>query len=308
MSLACTDGLNVHDAEHAPPARVTRDGWTVRSRHGRSHRARRVPLRAHRLLLPHARLAVRRRGRRAGHATCAPGARSTASRAARRSSSWLYRIATNVCLDMLQARKRRARPMDLGPAQDPVIENLATPEVPSRADPARSGRSRRRARDDPPRLRGGAPAPAAAPARGADPLRGAPLAGHRGRRAARHLGRVGQQRAPAGAGDDRASRHRRATSRPVRSTASCSTAMSPRSRRYDIDALTSLIREDATQSMPPYDMWLAGPRRHPHLVVRAGYRLQGLARATGRHGERRRRRSGSTSRARTAATSRGRCR
>jgi RNA polymerase sigma-70 factor (ECF subfamily) len=28
--------------------------------------------------------------------------------------------------------------------------------------------------------------------------------------------------------------------------------------RYDIDALTSLIREDATQSMPPYDLWLRG--------------------------------------------------
>src|SRR5262249_51398677 len=28
--------------------------------------------------------------------------------------------------------------------------------------------------------------------------------------------------------------------------------------RYDMDALTSLIHEDATQSMPPYDMWLAG--------------------------------------------------
>src|SRR5438105_2563898 len=28
--------------------------------------------------------------------------------------------------------------------------------------------------------------------------------------------------------------------------------------RYDITALTSLIREDATQSMPPYDMWLSG--------------------------------------------------
>ena len=27
---------------------------------------------------------------------------------------------------------------------------------------------------------------------------------------------------------------------------------------YDIDALTSLIREDATQSMPPYDLWLSG--------------------------------------------------
>lgn len=32
--------------------------------------------------------------------------------------SWLYRIATNVCLDMQGSAQRRARPMDLGPAGD----------------------------------------------------------------------------------------------------------------------------------------------------------------------------------------------
>ena len=44
--------------------------------------------------------------------------------------SWLYRIATNVCLDLLNGTQRRARPMDMGPARSadsPLGEPL--PEV-----------------------------------------------------------------------------------------------------------------------------------------------------------------------------------
>jgi RNA polymerase sigma-70 factor (ECF subfamily) len=63
--------------------------------------------------------------------------------------SWLYRIATNVCVDMLNSPQRRARPMDLGPAQSadtplgqPLTENSwlePVPDsrtVPSGGDPA----------------------------------------------------------------------------------------------------------------------------------------------------------------------------
>ena len=44
--------------------------------------------------------------------------------------TWLHRIATNVCLDMLRAKQHRSRPMDLGPSREPIEANLKVlPEV-----------------------------------------------------------------------------------------------------------------------------------------------------------------------------------
>src|SRR2546429_7926822 len=55
--------------------------------------------------------------------------------------SWLYRIATNVCVDMLRGRQRRARPMELGPSRPPVDSSLeAVLPGGSRGSPIAGGR------------------------------------------------------------------------------------------------------------------------------------------------------------------------
>jgi RNA polymerase sigma-70 factor (ECF subfamily) len=69
--------------------------------------------------------------------------------------SWLYKIATNVCLDMLQGPQRRARPMDMGPAGTaestlgaPLVETawvMPIPDsrtLPDAGDPAELAASR----------------------------------------------------------------------------------------------------------------------------------------------------------------------
>ena len=178
--------------------------------------------------------------------------------------SWLYRIATNVCLDMLDGRERRARPMDLGPAREPIEANLNTlPEV-TWIQPM-PGRSRPRS---PPRGETTRLALVAA-LQHLPPRQRAVLIlcevlrwkAERGRGAARDERRVGEQRAPAGARDARGERPRPSATRRARSTRPTRELLEryvEAFERYDMEALTSLIQEDATQSMPPFDLWLRG--------------------------------------------------
>jgi RNA polymerase sigma-70 factor, ECF subfamily len=174
--------------------------------------------------------------------------------------SWLYRIATNVCFDMLRAGRRRARPMDLGPAGEPVAENLHTrPEVtwiepiPDPIDVTVERESVRLAfvaalQKLPPRQR--------AVLILCEVLRW---------QAAEAAELLETSLASVNSALQRA----RATLAKADVSGAESTAVDQRLleryvaafEAYDIDALTELIREDAIQSMPPYDLWLSG-REH----------------------------------------------
>jgi RNA polymerase sigma-70 factor (ECF subfamily) len=183
--------------------------------------------------------------------------------------SWLYRIATNVCMDSLNGRNRRARPMDMGPSRDPLgpIGDIL-PEV-TWIEPIPDGRV----------LPDGDPAEVAV---SRESIRLAFVAALQHlpprQRAALILCEVLRWKASevaelldtSVASVNSALQRARATldAQPITSSEPAS-ELSAESRElldryvaafqaYDIDALTSLIHEDATQSMPPYELWLSG--------------------------------------------------
>jgi RNA polymerase sigma-70 factor, ECF subfamily len=184
--------------------------------------------------------------------------------------SWLYRIATNVCLDMLNGRERRARPMDLGPARSPEAENLNTLSETTWIQPVPDGRV----------VPEGDPAEVAL-AREAIRLAFVAALQHLPprQRAVLILCEVLRWKATevaelldtSVASVNSALQRARSTLEAGKVSVS-DTSTSPLDEadrellaryveafeRYDMDALTSLIQEDATQSMPPYDLWLSG--------------------------------------------------
>ena len=180
--------------------------------------------------------------------------------------SWLYRIATNVCFDMLDARKRRARPMDLGPSGEPIVENLRTPDqlwiepipdalVVAGGDPAEIVGARESVRlafvaalqQLPPRQRAVLILCEVLRWKAAEvaELLETSVASVN---SALQRARATLERADAAHGQtDLGKDDQELLARYVKAF-----------EAYDIDALTALIHEDATQSMPPFDLWLRG--------------------------------------------------
>ena len=182
--------------------------------------------------------------------------------------SWLYRIATNVCLDMLDGRQRRARPMDLGPARSPDgpigeilpevtwIEPIPDGRIVAEEDPAAIAESRESIRlafmaalqHLPPRQRAALILcevlhwKASEVAELLETSVAAVNSALQRARASLEAADV------ADAGGGTLSEHdHELLGRYVDAF-----------QRYDMDALTALIHEDATQSMPPYELWLSG--------------------------------------------------
>ncbi|MGA7705967.1 MAG: sigma-70 family RNA polymerase sigma factor [Solirubrobacteraceae bacterium] len=184
--------------------------------------------------------------------------------------SWLYRIATNVCFDMTAGRARRARPMDLGSAQTPEAANLNTPAevtwiepipttlLATQDDPEQSAIER-----DTVRLAFVAALQRLAPRQRAALLlcevmhwQAKEVAELLDTSVAAVNSALQRARATLQAGDTESEQ---ASSEGMDAAQEALLARYVEAfEAYDLDSLTTLIREDARQSMPPYDMWLSG--------------------------------------------------
>ncbi len=182
--------------------------------------------------------------------------------------TWLYTIATNVCLSALRGMGRRARPIDLGPAgtaDSPLGERL--PEAtwiepipdshltPADGDPAANAELRESIR-----LAFVAALQHLAPKQRAvlilrDVLKwkasevadllGTTVAGVNSALQRARATLASAQLDRDGAGEPLDDRSEALLARYVDAF-----------ERYDMDALTSLLHEDATWTMPPYELWL----------------------------------------------------
>jgi RNA polymerase sigma-70 factor, ECF subfamily len=195
--------------------------------------------------------------------------------------SWLYRIATNVCIDMTRQVQRRARPMELGPASPPDESFLgpSRPEVPwvspiadgkvisLACDPAEMAMQRESVR------LAFVAALQHLPARQRAALVLCEVLSWSAADAAELLDTTV-------AGVNSALQRARATlaqlpgdfkARPLdHETAEVLERYVDAFERYDMEALVKLLHHDACQSMPPFAMWIQGAENITSWMVQPG--------------------------------------
>ncbi|CAL9541062.1 sigma-70 family RNA polymerase sigma factor [Streptomyces sp. enrichment culture] len=187
--------------------------------------------------------------------------------------SWLYRIATNVCLDMLTAGNKRARPMDLSEAT-PLAQAALSPRpdhtwlepmpdarvLPTTADPAEAAVAKESVR-----LAFMAALQQLPPKQRAVLILREVLAWK--------ASEVAELLETSVASVNSALQRARATLAERSDTgaeAEVSNPLDEEQRKlleryvaafegYDMTALTALLHEDAVMTMPPFDLWLLGP-------------------------------------------------
>lgn len=187
--------------------------------------------------------------------------------------SWLYRIATNVCLDMLAAGNKRARPMDLTAATslaqaalaprpdhtwlEPVPDARVLPSVDDPAEAAIAKESVRLAfmaalQRLPPRQRAVLILREVLAWRASEVAELLETSVASVNSALQRARATLAERADAGAGgevsDPLDEKQQRLLERYVKAF-----------EGYDMTALTALLHEDAVMTMPPFDLWLRGP-------------------------------------------------
>jgi RNA polymerase sigma-70 factor (ECF subfamily) len=182
--------------------------------------------------------------------------------------SWLYRIATNVCLDMLNGRQRRAIPMDLGPASSadnalgPALAENAwiepvpdTSVMPDGGDPADVTIARESIRL----------AFVAALQRLPPRQRAVLILREVLRWRANEVAELLDTSVASVNSALQRARATLSTSQPDEAEATEDLDAEQQAllaryvdafERYDMDALTALLHEDASWSMPPYALWL----------------------------------------------------
>jgi RNA polymerase sigma-70 factor (ECF subfamily) len=199
--------------------------------------------------------------------------------------TWLYRIATNVCLDALADRVRRERPMAIGPAgsvHDDLVERPRThwlepiPDV--HALPADGNPAERAALRQSIRLAFVAALQRLPPRQRAALL----LAEVLGWSASEIASALETTVAAVNSALQRARATLAETAPPESAVAGLTPAQETllaryvdAFERYDVDALAGLLREDATLSMPPYTLWLQGPAAIKDWFLGRGIGCQG---------------------------------